>query len=101
IKAENLDPGWFGEDGGAEEVERLAIKPSEADAAVDVGEGIPRMREALAKHRTQIPPGSFLLTWPDHILREVFRTAYFRQIWPAVKPSERLTDLLEGLTEVG
>ncbi|HLG68855.1 MAG TPA: PIG-L family deacetylase [Chloroflexota bacterium] len=97
IKAENLDPGWFGEDGGAEEIERLAITPAQADAAVDVGAYIPRMRQALAMHRTQIPPGSFLLTWPDHVLREVFRTAYFRQIWPDAKPNAQLADLLEGL----
>jgi len=54
------------------------------------------MREALGQHRTQIPPGNFLLTWPDYILREVFRMAYFRQLLPPPNGA-KLSDLLEGL----
>jgi N-acetyl-1-D-myo-inositol-2-amino-2-deoxy-alpha-D-glucopyranoside deacetylase len=93
LRAENLDLGWFENPG---DLAGLAMKSSDADAAIDVGDYVPRLREALRRHRTQIPADSFLLTWPDHILREVFRMAYFRQLAP--KPDGRkLTDLLEGL----
>ena len=94
VRAENLDMGWF--EHMDDELAGLGIKPSEADAAVDVGDAIPTMRQALAQHHTQIPPDSFLLTWPPHIMREVFRTAYFRQLRPAPN-GRQLSDLLEGL----
>jgi LmbE family N-acetylglucosaminyl deacetylase len=106
IKAENLDPGWFAEHEEAAApaeaeaaMERMAMKPWQADAVVDVSEYATNIREALRKHRTQIPQDNFLLTWPDHILREMFRSAYFRQV-PRTERHEsdpQLNDLLEGL----
>lgn len=94
LRAEQLDLGWF--DGAADELAEFGIKSDEADVGIDVGDYVPIMREALAQHRTQIPPDNFLLTWPTHILREVFRTAYFKQLAP---PAEgKLTDLLQGLS---
>jgi LmbE family N-acetylglucosaminyl deacetylase len=94
LRAEQLDMGWF--EHANEELADLGIKPSQADASVDVGDYVHVMRDALAQHRTQIPPDSFLLTWPPHIMREVFRTAYFRQLRPP-RTGELLHDLLEGL----
>lgn len=96
LRAEQLDLGWFGE--GFEEVAEMGIRAGDADAAIDVSEHVETMRKALAQHRTQIPPGHFLLTWPPHILREVFRTAYLKQLRPAPDGS-KLDDLLEGLPE--
>ncbi len=93
LRAEQLDMGWFENPG---ELAEFGTKSSETDAAVDVGDYVPKMREALAQHRTQIPPGNFLLTWPDYILREVFRMAYFRQLVPPPNGA-KLSDLLEGL----
>jgi len=99
LRAEQLDMGWF--DHAGEDLAQFAMNPAEADASVDVGEYVHLMRDALAQHRTQIPPGSFLLSWPPHIMREVFRTAYFRQLWPERPKGKgqgaKLTDLLEGL----
>jgi hypothetical protein len=104
IKAENLDPGWFGdrEEGpsDASEVQRMAAKPWQMDAIIDVGESGPLIREALRKHRTQIPQDNFLLTWPDHILKEMFRNAHLRQVVPPSARKEgdpQLHDLLAGL----
>ncbi len=94
LRAEQLDMGWFEH---SEELEGLGLDPSEADVAIDVSDYVPILRDALAQHRTQIPPGHFLLTWPPHILREVFRTAYFRQLRPPRRPGPPLGDLLEGL----
>lgn len=94
LRAEHLDLGWFGED--IEQLEGMGIRSDEADAAVDVGDYVEVLRNALARHRTQIPPDNFLMTWPPRILREVFRTAYFKQLRP--NPSGgKVTDLLEGL----
>ena len=99
LRAEQLDMGWF--DHAGEELAQFAMNPADAGALVDVGDYVHIMRDALAQHRTQIPPGSFLLTWPPHIMREVFRTAYFRQLHPRHVASgtrqEPLHDLLEGL----
>jgi N-acetyl-1-D-myo-inositol-2-amino-2-deoxy-alpha-D-glucopyranoside deacetylase len=98
LRSEHLELGWFAEP--RQELESMGINSSEADAAVDVGDYVATVRTALAQHRTQIPPGHFLLTWPLHILREVFRTAYFTQLRPP--PSgEKLTDLLAGLAAYG
>jgi N-acetyl-1-D-myo-inositol-2-amino-2-deoxy-alpha-D-glucopyranoside deacetylase len=78
LRAENLEMGWF------ENTEALTsmriIKVDDADAAVDVADYAHVIRDALSEHRTQIPRDNFLLTWPEHILREVFRTAYFTQL---------------------
>jgi LmbE family N-acetylglucosaminyl deacetylase len=93
LRAEHLDMGWFEH---SEVLEGLALDSSQADAVVDVGNYVPILREALAQHRTQIPPDSFLLTWPPHIMREVFRMAYFRQLHPS-PAGQKLTDLLQGL----
>lgn len=99
LRAEQLDMGWFGE--GAADLEGMGIKVGEADVVVDVRDQVRVMCDALAQHRTQIPPGHFLLTWPPHILREVFGTAFFRQLQPerpkATGQSPKLSDLLEGL----
>jgi len=93
LRAEQLDMGWYEY---TDELAGLAMKSEDANAVVDVGDYVPILREALAQHHTQIPPDSFLLTWPPHILQEVFRTAYFRQLRP--KPNGvRLADLLQGL----
>jgi N-acetyl-1-D-myo-inositol-2-amino-2-deoxy-alpha-D-glucopyranoside deacetylase len=93
LRAENLEMGWFEE--GGEALMELGIKPEEADAVVDVRDCVPVLRDALAHHRTQIPPGHFLLTWPPHVLREIFGTAYFRQLWPERAAGEpQLHDLL-------
>ncbi|MBV8085691.1 MAG: PIG-L family deacetylase [Chloroflexi bacterium] len=105
IKAENLDPGWFAEreqeaPREPSEIERMAAKPWQMDAIIDVSESGPLIREALRKHRTQIPQDNFLLTWPDHILKEMFRNAHLRQVLPPSARKEgdpQLHDLLEGL----
>ena len=94
LRAEQLDLGWFGED--AAQLAEMGIKSSEADAAVDVGDYAETLRSALAQHRTQIPSGHFLLTWPLRVLREVFRTAYFTQLAPAYS-GPQLHDLLARL----
>ncbi|HLY64505.1 MAG TPA: PIG-L family deacetylase [Chloroflexota bacterium] len=94
LRAERLDMGWF--EHFDEGLREMGIKPQEADACVDVGNYIGRMRDALAQHRTQIPPGHFLLTWPPPILREVFRTAYFRQVYPPRSGGSQSHDLLEN-----
>ena len=100
LRAEQLDLGWFEH---ADELRGLGIPASEADVAIDVSDYVEVMREALRRHRSQIPPDSFLLRWPAHILREVFRTAYFKGIPVAGQPpagsagSAPLADLLKGL----
>ena len=99
LKAENLDPGWFSEE-VSPDFEGLGIKAEDADAAVDVSEFAPIMRQALSCHRTQIPRDNFLMTWPDRIIKEVFRTAYFRQLYPAAARVGQVNDLLEALPAV-
>ena len=94
LRAEHLDLGWF--ENAGEELAGFGIKPAQAHAAVDVGDYVHIMRDALAQHRTQIPPDSFLLTWPPHIMREVFRTAYFR-LSGSDGNGAQLQDLMEGL----
>ncbi len=96
LKAENLPLGWF-EQRGQEGGPPPGIKSSEADAAVDVSEYAPLIREALEKHRTQIPADSFLLQWPVHILKEMFHTAYLRNLKPGPNGTQ-IQDVLHGLT---
>jgi LmbE family N-acetylglucosaminyl deacetylase len=94
LRAENLELGWF--DAPPDFMEKMGVSLDATDAAIDVGDYAVIMRDALAKHRTQIPADNFLLTWPDHILREVFKTAYLRQLRPQ-RTGAKLHDLLAGL----
>ena len=91
LKAEKLDPGWFAHEEFNEEFANFGITADKADAVVDVGDYVPRMVQALAKHRTQIPPDFFMLHWPEHILREVFQRAYFRQLFPKRRDGQQAT----------
>ena len=56
--------GWFTEEN------REAINPQALPtpaAIVDVRDYVDVMREALSKHRTQVPPDSFLMQWPAQV----------------------------------
>ena len=94
---EHLDLGWFAEREPSGEGVPRGINSADADAAVDVSAYAGTMRQALAAHRTQIAPDSFLLTWPLRIFTEMFRTAYFRRLLPST-PEPQKHDLLEGLS---
>ncbi|MFN8525439.1 MAG: PIG-L family deacetylase [Chloroflexota bacterium] len=62
-------------------------------AAVDVADYAHVQREALLRHRTQIPPNSFFMGLPPHIRKRAFATTYLRRLHPGHPPEERLTDL--------
>ncbi|MFQ6029860.1 MAG: PIG-L family deacetylase, partial [Dehalococcoidia bacterium] len=73
--------------------------PETATVALDVRPHSEHQRQALLAHRTQIPPGSLLVSLPPELRRLAFATAYFIRLSPPCSSGEREDDLLDGLDE--
>ncbi len=71
--------------------------PETATVALDVRSYSEHQRRALLAHRTQVPPGSFLVSLPEELRRLAFATAYFVRLFPPCAPEEHEPDLLDGL----
>jgi LmbE family N-acetylglucosaminyl deacetylase len=67
--------------------------PEEVTAAIDVSDYAAVQREALLRHRTQIPADSFFMNLPPSIRRRAFATAYLTRLQPRPTRGERDMDL--------
>ncbi len=54
---------------------------------IDVRPWIARKHEAMAAHRSQIPPDSFFLSMPDDVFTEVWGTESYIRVWPPIGDS--------------
>ncbi|HLI27279.1 MAG TPA: PIG-L family deacetylase [Chloroflexota bacterium] len=75
----------------------FGIPKEQTTVQLDVADYVEIQRQALAAHRTQIPPDSWWLTLPPHIRRVAFGTAYLVRYFPTPAPGERDADLFAGL----
>lgn len=92
--AEGLDVAWMER---RRQHADHGIPKDEVTVALDVADYVEVQREALDRHRTQIPRDSWWLTLPHHIRRIAFGTAYMMRLQPAPDPGEHDTDLFAGL----
>lgn len=73
------------------------IPDAEITAHIDVARYVPRKKQALAVHRTQIRSDHFYLSIPDEVLREASDTEVFVRVFPPPLPGEREDDLFAGV----
>jgi len=73
-------------------------RDDEITAHLDVGRFMALKQQALAVHRTQIPPDFFYLQLPADALKEYAGIEYFLRIQPPPQPGEREDDLFAGVT---
>jgi LmbE family N-acetylglucosaminyl deacetylase len=95
MRQEGLDTSWLERRNRHGSVNRL---PAEAaTAAIDVSPYVDVQREALLRHRTQIPMDSYWVNVPPKLRPLAFGTAYFVRLHPAPLPGETDPDLFHGL----
>jgi LmbE family N-acetylglucosaminyl deacetylase len=94
MKQEGLDASPIEEMLERRREEGTGLRPEDATAAIDVSEYAEVQREALLRHRTQVPDDSFFMTLPPVVRRRAFATAYLVRLWPEPAPGERDLDLL-------
>jgi LmbE family N-acetylglucosaminyl deacetylase len=73
------------------------FRKEDATVALDVSAYVETQRNALLRHRTQIPEDSYWVAVPPHIRPMAFGTAYLLRLQPPASPGEKDLDLFDGL----
>jgi LmbE family N-acetylglucosaminyl deacetylase len=73
------------------------LPEAEITAHIDISRWARLKKQALAVHRTQIPPDFFYLSIPDEAFSEVAGVEHFQRIAPPAEPGEQEDDLFAGV----
>jgi LmbE family N-acetylglucosaminyl deacetylase len=72
-------------EGSGPELETMGEPGWRITTEIDVRPWIARKHEAMAAHRSQIPPDSFFLSMSDDVFTEVWGTESYIRVWPPIR----------------
>lgn len=79
--------------------DEFGVPDSEITAHIDIRNVAHLKKQALAAHRTQIPPDFYYFAVPDEAFTEFMGVEHFERIYPAPQPGEQEDDLFEGISD--